>query len=534
MPQGKNYRDALGQAWFAEACRNARILPNQREGEGSHLGFYTEFPTKADEQVNMKVGISFVSIEGARNNLVAEIPGWDFDGVRQKARKLWSNELTRMEVSGGTEDQKTVFYTALYHTLIDPRIFADVNGDYPGGEGKVHKTKAFTKRTIFSGWDVYRSTFPLLTIIAPETVNDMINSFIELADQNGTGYFDRWEIFNAYSGCMNGSPAVIVINDAWQKGIRNYDVNKAVLLAAATIDHDAAQPNKKFLLSNLMENLNATWSAYRLAEGVGRRELADQYFSRSQQYRDLFDPNVPWIYDKAGRQKNPDWKGWFRALNENGQFYDWKGLETEQTCQECSVYQQGWLVPYDVPGMIKLLGGQKLFLAKLEDFFDRTPDVTKWNPFYNHPNEPVHLIPFLFNRGGAPWLTQKWVRKIAEAYKPGPDGLCGDEDVGQMSSWFVMAASGLHPACPGDPRYEIFSPLFDKITFRLDSKYNKGKAFTITAHNNSPENIFIQSARLNGKPLNRCWVTHEEISAGGQLDFTLGSKPNTGWGLAAE
>jgi len=192
MPEGKNYRDALGQSWFAEACRNATILAGQREGEGRHLGFYTEFPTKADEQVNLKVGISFVSIEGARNNLRAEIPGWDFEQVRQNARKLWSKELTCMEVSGGTEEQKAVFYTALYHSLIDPRIFADVNGDYPGGDGKPHKTQAFTKRTIFSGWDVYRSTFPLLTIIAPETVNDMINSMIELADQNGTGYFDRW------------------------------------------------------------------------------------------------------------------------------------------------------------------------------------------------------------------------------------------------------------------------------------------------------------------------------------------------------
>ena len=185
---------------------------------------------------------------------------------------------------------------------------------------------------------------------------------------------------------------------------------------------------------------------------------------------------------------------------------------------------------------MELLGGREMFLAKLTDFFDRTPNPGKWNPYYNQPNEPVHLMPFLFKiRAGAPWLTQKWIRAIDATYGPGTEGLCGDEDVGQMSAWYILAAGGLAQSCPGDLRYEIFSPLFDKVTFRLDPKYAKGKAFTIKAGNNAPDNVYIQSAALNGKPLDRCWITYDEIISGGELALVLGPQPNKhrSWGLAA-
>jgi putative alpha-1,2-mannosidase len=181
--------------------------------------------------------------------------------------------------------------------------------------------------------------------------------------------------------------------------------------------------------------------------------------------------------------------------------------------------------------LTELLGGKDLMIAKLTDFFDRTPNVARWSPYYNQPNDPVHLVPFLFNPADAPWLAQRWVRTIDDAYRAGPDGLCGDEDVGQMSAWFVLAASGIHPACPGDPRYEIVSPLFDQITFRLGSKSGKGKTFVITAQNNSRENIYIQSALLNGKSLERCWISYHEIISGGRLNIVLGSQPNLKWGL---
>ncbi len=533
LPPG-SYRNALNQPAFIAACQNAQVLPGCREMAGQHLGFFSEFPTKAAEVVQLKVGISFVSVAGARANLAAEIPGWDFDAVRRQARQAWATEIARMEVEGGSEDQKTAFYTALYHSMLDPQIFADLNGDYPGGDGQPHSTSKFIKRTIFSGWDVYRSEYPLLTIIAPENVNDLINSFVELAEQNKTHYYDRWEFLNAYSGCMNGNPAVVVLNDAYKKGIRNYDMNKAYEYAVNTCEKtDGAglhyEPGR---LSSSLEDANANWNLSELARQLGKTDDAKKYAERSQIYHALFDPTQDWTYDKAGQDNRPEWKGWFRARNAKGEFAPWAGLTSSATCTEATVYEQGWSVPQDVPGLIQLLGGPELFVAKLDDFFTRTPDFGQWNAYDNHPNEPCHLIPFLFNRAGAPWLTQKWVRAIDNVYRAGPEGLCGDEDVGQMSAWFILAASGLHPACPGDTRYEIFTPLFDRISFRLDPKYTKGGNFVVTAQNNSPANVYIQSATLNGKVLRRCWLDYREIVAGGSLNLVLGPQPNKDWGTA--
>jgi predicted alpha-1,2-mannosidase len=536
LPEG-NYQDALEKPDFIQACREAKTIPSCRELEGKHLGFYVEFATKAREAVLLKTGISFVSIAGARANLKAEIPGWNFERVRRAARQSWAESLERMEVQGGTEDQKTAYYTALYHALLDPRIFADVNGDYPGGDGAVHHTRSFTKRTVFSGWDVYRSEFPLLTIIAPDVVSDLINSFVELAGQNGTHYFDRWELLNNYTHCMNGNPAVVVINDAFQKGIRNFDTEKAYQYSVNSLKQwgngeRGYSTGNSYSLSETLEIDNDEWNLSQLAAGLGKQDAAAEHAARAQDYRKVFDPTAPWTYDRAGTKRQPEWQGWFRARRADGSWAPWDGLESDKTVQEASVYQQGWLVPYDVPGLMDLLGGKDLFIAKLSDFFDRTPNVAEWSAYYNQPNEPVHLVPFLFNRAGAPWLTQKWVRVIDDAYQAGPNGLCGDEDVGQMSAWFVLAAAGLHPACPGDPRYEIFTPLFDQVTFRVKSKTHGKKAFIIKARNNSRENVYIQSATLNGKSLNRCWLDYQEIMAGGTLDLVLGPQPNKAWGVA--
>ncbi|MDR2462237.1 MAG: GH92 family glycosyl hydrolase [Verrucomicrobiales bacterium] len=529
---------------FIEACQNAKVTPGLREAEGRHLGFFSEFATREGEEVLMKVGVSFVSVEGARNNLRAEIPAWDFNKTHQQARALWAQALRRVTVSGGTEEQLGAFYTALYHVFIDPRAYADLNGDYTGGDQQRHSTDKFTKRTIFSGWDVYRSAFPLLTLIAPDIVNDMINSLVELAGQSGKKYLERWEFLNAYSGCMNGSPAVVVLNDAYQKGIRDYDVEKAYEFAKNTCDKNGNGPRGyRDSISETMENAHADWNLSQLAKALGKDADAEVYARRGQDYRNLFYADAPWTYDKAGTDRHDGWQGWIWAKDKEGRWLPWEGLTSHTRVTEGTVYQEGWAVPHDIPGLMELAGGRELFLAKLGDFFDRTPPLGDWSgpgrkgsnevltPYYNHPNEPVHLIPFMFNRAGAPWLTQKWVRQIDQVYQPGPEGLCGDEDVGQMSGWFVLAAAGLHPANPGEPRYEIFTPLFDRVVIQLDKKYASGKTFTISAANNSPENVYIQSARLNGKPLNRCWLTHAEIAAGGQLDLVLGPQPNERWGV---
>ena len=532
LPPGP-YKNILPNTNFIKACETAEITAACREKAGQHIGFYAEFPTKAGEQILLKAGISYVSIAGARANLAAEISDWNFDGVREKTRQSWNKELSRISVEGGTEAQKITFYTAMYHAMIDPRIFADVNGNYPGGDGKIHPTKTFTKRTIFSGWDVYRSEFPLLTLIAPEVINDEINSWIESADQNGTHYFDRWEMLNAYSGCMVGAPAVTVINDAYQKGIRNYDIGKAYEYSANSLKKQAGgELDGVGGISTTVENGFAHWNLSRLAASLGKTEDAQNYYQNSLAYKLYFDPDVPWSYDKEGKDVRPEWKGWFHPKGKDGKWRPWEGLKSHNGTQEGSIYQYGWHAPHDVSGLMELLGGKELFIAKLTDFFDRVPKLSGWNDYDNPSNEPSHLIPFLFNRAGAPWLTQKWIRRICtEAYGADYQGLCGDEDEGQMSAWFVLAASGLAQSCPGDTRDEIFSPLFNQVTLRLDPKYTPGSTFTITAKNNSPANVYIQSATLNGRPLNRCWLDYKEIVAGGKLELELGAQPNKQWGL---
>ena len=228
-------------------------------------------------------------------------------------------------------------------------------------------------------------------------------------------------------------------------------------------------------------------------------------------------------------------KGWFRVRNTDGTWADWpeKGrLQEWYGCMECNPYQQGWFVPHDVSGMVEVMGGRDSVLADLESFFENTPREFYWNAYYNHANEPVHHVPFLFNRLGAPWLTQYWTRVICrDAYKNNLAGLCGNEDVGQMSAWYILAASGLHPLCPGETRYELTAPVFDRVEIKLDRQYAKARKFVITAEGNGTDACYIQSATLNGKPYNHCYIEHEDIMKGGELHFVLGRTPNKHWGL---
>jgi predicted alpha-1,2-mannosidase len=516
-------RQTIESDKFRELVAEATIENGCAEKQGEHLGFFTEFETKADEQVIVKAGISFVSMEGAKKNLVAEIADYDFDAVKENAFQLWNNSLSKMSVEGGTEEEKTVFYTALYHTMIDPRSFTDVDGSYPGGDGLIHQTDKFVKRTIFSGWDVFRSQFPLQTIINPEIVNDMINSLIELADETDRGYFERWEFLNAYSGCMLGNPAISVMVDAYNKGIRNFNVEKGYTVAKATSEKFGNEQlgfnTFKGAISSTLELSYTEWCMAQLAERLGHAKDAEKYRKLSKSYAQVFDFE----------------KGWFRPKNEDGTWVEpWpeKGRLTQNYgSRESNPYQQGWFVPHDMDGLAELLGGREAALADLENFFEKVPEDMMWNDYYNHANEPVHNVPFLFNRLGAPWQTQYWTRQICRrAYRNTVNGLVGNEDVGQMSAWYVLAASGLHPVCPGDMRYEITSPVFSRVEIKLDPKYAEGETFTIIANHNAAENVYIQSAKLDGKDWNKCWITHEQIAAGGTLELEMGSDPNKSWG----
>lgn len=508
---------------YLKRVSEAPIIRNQKKLEGKHLGFFTEFSTKEKEEVFLKVGISFVDMEGAETNFRTEIADKTFDEIKDQARKQWDRELSRICISGGTEDEKTIFYTALYHTMIDPRIYTDADGRYVGGDFKIHeRDETFTKRTIFSGWDVFRSQFPLQTIINPSLVSDQLNSLITLAEQSGREYYERWEIVNSYSGCMIGNPALSVLADAYAKGIRTYDMDKAyqyALNTSAKFGNDKlGYSATEFGISHTLEYAYTDWCIAQLAKGLGKENDAKDFTKKAQAYRIIFDKEKGWF---RPRLADGSWEPW----PERGRLKEWYGTI------ECNPYQQGWFVPHDVDGMVELMGGKDKVIEDLTYFFEQTPSHMLWNDYYNHANEPVHFVPFLFNQLDVPWLTQSWTRFICKnAYANKVEGLVGNEDVGQMSAWYILAAAGIHPSCPGNTRQEITAPVFDRIEFKLDSSYHPGEKFAIIAHNNSPQNMYIQKALLNGKEYPYCFIDFTDIAAGGTLELFMGNEPNRDWG----
>jgi predicted alpha-1,2-mannosidase len=415
----------------------------------------------------------------------------------------------------------------MYHTMIDPRACSDINGLYTGADGKVHSMGDFTCRTIFSGWDVFRGECPLLTIVRPDIVNDLVNSLMQQAKLSGNGYLARWEILGAESGCMIGDPAVSVFADAYLKGIRGYDVAAAYDLCRESVLSEkssrkdlTAYETKGFVpgsISWTLEDAYFDYCAGRFAEALGKTNDARLLLKRSLNYQNIYDPTVRNMH----------------AKNADGSWTEWQGATTGgQGCVESNPYQQGWFVPQDVAGMRQLMG-KDCFLQYLTEFFEKTPTNFLWNNFCNHANEPVHHTAYLFTYAGAPWLSAKWSRFIMDhAYGPGVNGICGNDDVGQMSAWYVLSAMGFYPVSPVDGVYIIGSPLFDQVTIQLDARYYPGRTFTVIARNNSPQNIYVQSAKLNGKALERGWIRHAEIVAGGTLEFEMGAEPNKNWGAA--
>jgi predicted alpha-1,2-mannosidase len=524
IPEGRSRkREDIESAEYQNIVAHSAVLKGIKQKQGKHLGFYTDFATQQNEQVMLKSGISYVSMAGAKKNLLAEINDWNFDTAHQRAVNQWNKALAKVSIQGGTPEERTVFYSAMYHTMIDPRIINDVDGQYPGGDGKAHRNAAFNKRTIFSGWDVFRSQMPLQTIINPSLVNDMINSLVTLAGEKKKNYLERWELLNAYSGCMFGNPAVSVITDAYAKGIRNFNVPEAYALSVGSVEKFGNGDNGFTPGSNsialTLEYAYTEWCVSQMAGWLNHPADAVKYAARSQDYHNIFDKDKGWFRPK---DKDGKWAPW----PDSGRLTQWYGTF------ETNPYQQGWFVPHDVKGMVELMGGKEKVVADLDNLFAKTPENMMWNDYYNQANEPVHHVPFLYNRLGMPWLTQKWTREICRrAYKNGVEGLVGNEDVGQMSAWYVLASAGLHPVCPGDTRQEITSPVFDKVTFKLDPKYAAGRSFTILAKNNSAQNIYIQSARLNGKAYNKCYIDFKDIAAGGTLELTMASTPNKNWGM---
>ena len=537
-------------------------------------GYFLGFETKEGEQVLVKIAISYVSIEGARKNLEAELPHWDFDRVRADAKTAWNKELSKIEVSGGTDEQTTNFYTALYHTMIQPNVFNDVDGRYKGHDGKIHQLRSAdtpvrmsvastrteaehagaskgNKRlaggtgdadksvrapaehyTVFSLWDTFRAAHPLYTIIDQKRTVDFINTFIRIYEQGGR--LPVWELWGEETDTMIGYHAVSVIADAMAKGIKGFDYEKAYAAAkhSAELDHFGLAGYKKRgyismedeneSVSRTLEYAYNDWCIAQMAlilhktdDTLYYQKQAEQYLRRARYFENLFDTNT----------------GFFRPKKNGGFVEPFAPNEVTFGFTEGNSWQYSFFVPHDVTRLMELMGGRERFVAKLDELFTtdqklagrEQADLTGLIGQYAHGNEPSHHITYLYNYAGEPWKTQKYVRYIMDDfYKNSPDGLIGNEDCGQMSAWYVMSAGGFYPLAPGSPVYALGTPLFPEMTYRLEN----GKSFTIRARNISPKNIYISEAKLNGAAYRRSFITHQDITRGGVLEFTMSDEPS--------
>jgi predicted alpha-1,2-mannosidase len=543
------------------------LWPYKNGESGKNIGAFVVFNTMEDERILVKVGISYTSVEGARKNLNAEIPAWNFDGIRAKATEIWNKELSRIKIDGATNDQKEIFYTSMYHSLLAQYISQDVDGKYMGSDKKVHEANGFDFYGSFSCWDTYRSQHPLLTLIAPDHVNDFIKSIV--AKTKDYGWLPAQHFLNVYGEAMVGDHLIPVIVDAYMKGFRDFDVNflyeamreKALEEPQPPLPHSAGRSGLKYYkelgytpvdrvtesVPNTLELAYDDWCIAQLAKELGKKEDYQLFMKRAGNYKNLWDAQTQFM-----RPKKAD-GSWLEALNgreqeivKEGEHSYYKyfdpllvGKRPNRHYTESNAWQYIWSVQHDVQGLINLFGNKKAFAGKLDTFFEMSPNISAPKYVgvvgtigqYVHGNQPSHHVAYLYNYAGEPWKTQLRARQVTEElYRSGPGGLCGNEDMGSLSSWYVLSAMGIYPVTPGEAIYTIGSPLFGKATLDLE----KGKTFSIIAENNSSVNKYIQSATLNGKQLARTWISHKEISDGGTLVFKMGAEPNKNWGSKPE
>lgn len=498
----------------------------QRETAGNDVGACFTYNTLENETICVKVGASFVSVENARLNVEQEMPGFDFDATRQGAIEAWNKELSRIIVEGGTDADKTKFYTAMYHTLIHPNLFNDVNGEYQMfGSTKVGNVRGNDRYTIFSLWDTYRNVHPFLSLVFPKQQSAMVKSLIGIYKENG--FLPRWDLAGLETTAMVGDPSLPVIVDSWFRGIRDFDID----FAYQAMKHNAMTPEKDNYMrpgmeawltygyipedvsklglrsvwgsvSTAMEYCVADWTLAKLAKSLGKKDDFHQFYNRSMLYKNNFDTTTGFM-----RPKMMDGQ-WYVPFNP----YD-KGHQNGFT--EGNTWNYTYMVPHDIKGLMKLLGGAKTFVSKLEECFTKG--------YFDITNEPDLAYPYLFNYvKGEEWKTQQWVRKIVnDDFGDGIDGLPGNDDCGTMSVWLMYSMMGFYPTCPGDMKYQLSSPVFDKITINLDPDYYPGRTFVIETVNPGTDNWAIQKIELNGEPHKDYTIDHQQIVKGGYLKYTL-------------
>lgn len=506
----------------------------KRIGTGAIARF--DYPTQQGEQITLVTALSGVSMEGAERNLKAEAPDNNFDTYRQKAETAWNNALGNIQIKTDNHDEKVVFYTALYHSMLAPTIYDDTDGQYYGPDGQIHQTNGWTNYSTFSLWDTYRAAHPLFTLTQPERVNDMVKSLLAFFEQNGR--LPVWNFYGSETDMMIGYHAVAVIADAYLKGIGDFDAEKALAACVATanldeyrgigfykkkgyvpFDLDNPSEGDDWSLSKTLEYAFDDYCIAVMADKMGKKDIAKEFYARSQNYRNVYNPVSTFMQpkDKAGH------------FVKDFQAEDY----TPHIC-ESNGWQYFWSVQHDIDGLIALSGGQERFTQKLDSMFTFHPsDESKLPIFstgmigqYAHGNEPGHHVAYLYNKVNQPWKGQKYLRQIMTSlYTNTPAGLCGNEDCGQMSAWYVFSAMGFYPVNPVSGHYEIGCPMFPETILRLTN----GKTFKIITHNMSPESPYIQSIKLNGQPLSKSYLTHQQILEGGTLDIEMGSLPGKTW-----
>ena len=514
---------------------NAEIkLKGEKVGTSNIARFM--FDTEEGEQITLVTALSGVSVEGAVKNLNAEAPHNDFDQYLADAKADWNKQLQRIEVVGTNNDDKVNFYTALYHSMIAPTIYSDVDGKYYGPDKQVHQADGWVNYSTFSLWDTFRAAHPLFTYTEPERVGDMVQSFIAFYEQNGR--LPVWNFWGSETDMMIGYHAVPVIVDAYLKGIGNFDAEKALEACVATANIDeyrgiGSYKKNGYIPYNVTDQYNTeNWSLSRtleyafddfciaeMAQKMGKTELANEFYKRSQNYRNVFNP-------ATGFMQPIDDKGVFQP-NFNPDEY------TAHIC-ESNAWHYFWSVQHDIKGLVSLTGGQDKFAAKLDSMFTYIPAGNEELPIfstgmigqYAHGNEPSHHVIYLYNKIRQPWKAQKYVAQVMhDLYFNAPAGLCGNEDCGQMSAWYVFSAMGFYPVNPVSGEYEIGSPLFPEMRLNLGN----GKTFTVLAPNVSRENIYIQSVKINGQPYDKSYITHQQIMDGSTIEFVMGNQPGEIW-----